>query len=346
MVQEFDPKSLRLSGEAVPIAEKVEYNGFRGTAEFTFAGSDLFVYQTETAAAASQLAWFDMDGKKLSTIGEPAAISSVAVSPDGKRAAVGINGVDGPQIWIVDLTAGGRYRFSFGTDTASDVIWSPDGRQLAYAARTAEGETIQVKTADGGSAPRTIYKGRNFAGPESWSPDGQSIAFSMQSTATKSFDIGIVPAAGGPLRILLASTGNERGAAFSPDGRWLAYISDESGRTELYVTRYPEGGAKWQVSSGGVFVSGATSLVTNWWSAPGEIIYAGSDRRVFVVPVKPESTGLSIGAPRQIFGETLFPREAADYCPALHRLLVAAPAGQSKANPLTLVTNWAASLPR
>jgi Tol biopolymer transport system component len=345
MIQEFDPKSLRLSGEAVPIAEKVEYNGFRGTAEFTFAGTDLFVYQSETAPGLSQLAWFDMDGKRLSTAGDPAAISGFAVSPDGKRSAAVIDGPDGPQIWMIDLAAGGRFRFTFGTDAASNPIWSPDGRQLAYAAHTPEGETMQVKTADGGSAPRMIYKGPNFAGPEGWSPDGQSIAFSMQSTTTKSFDIGIVPAAGGPLRGLLASAGNERGAAFSPDGRWLAYVSDESGRTELYVTRYPEGSPKWQISSGGVFVSGA-SLLNTWWSAPGEITYAGSDRRVSVVPVKPESTGLSIGAPRRIFGETLFPREAADYCPALHRVLVAVPAGQSKANPLTLVTNWAASLPR
>ena len=153
-----------------------------------------------------------------------------------------------------------------------------------------------------------IYKGPNFAGPEGWSPDGQSIAFSMQSTTTKSFDIGIVPAAGGPLRGLLASAGNERGAAFSPDGRWLAYVSDESGRTELYVTRYPEGSPKWQISSGGVFVSGA-SLLNTWWSAPGEITYAGSDRRVSVVPVKPESTGLSIArAAADLRGDALSAR--------------------------------------
>ena len=345
MVQEFDPKSLRLSGEAVPIAERVEYNGFRGTAEFTFAGSDLFVYQTETAAAASQLAWFDMDGKKLSTIGEPAAISGLAVSPEGKRAAAVIDGSDGSQMWLVDLATGGRFRFSFGTDAASNSVWSPDGRQLAYAAHTAEGETIQVKDADGGSAPRTVYTGPSFAGPESWSPDGQSIAYSMQSTTTKSFDIGIVPAAGGPLRTFLASAGNESRAAFSPDGRWLAYTSDESGQMELYVTRYPEGGAKWQISSGGVFVSGA-SWFTNWWSAPGEITYAGADRRIYLVPVKPEGKGLSIGSPRRIFGETLFPRGTADYCPSLRRLLAAVPAGESRSTPLTLVTNWAAALPR
>jgi dipeptidyl aminopeptidase/acylaminoacyl peptidase len=197
-----------------------------------------------------------------------------------------------------------------------------------------------VKTADGGSAPRTIYKGRNFAGPESWSPDGQSIAFSMQSMATKSFDIGIVPAAGGPLRILLASAGNERGAAFSPDGRWLAYISDESGRTELYVTRYPEGGAKWQVSSRGVFVSGATSLVTSWWSSrrdhlcrpgPARLRHAGE-------PIH----GASIRAQKTSGPSSA---RAADYCPALHRLLMW-PRRGSRGQPLTLVTNWAASLPR
>ena len=338
MVQRFDPKTLRLSGEAVPVAEKVEYNGFRGTAEFAFGGSDLFVYQRETAAAPSQLAWFDPDGKRLPSSGEPAAISGLAVAPDGKRAAIVIDGPEGPQIWIADLAAGGRLRFTFGTSAASNPIWSPDGRQLVYAAHVADGETMQVKDTGGGSPPRTIYKGANFAGPESWSPDGKSIAFSMQSTETKSFDVGVVPAAGGALRMLLTSAGNERGGAFSPDGRWLAYASDESGKLELYVTRYPEGGAKWQISNGGV--------IGGWWNAPDEIGYVGADRRVFALPVKPEGTGLSVGSPRRIFGEMLYPRAASDYCRALHRLLAAVPAGESAPTSLTLVTNWSAALPR
>jgi Tol biopolymer transport system component len=344
MVQRFDPKSLRLSGEPVPVAEKVEYNGFRGTAEFTFGGSDLFVYQRETLASLGQLAWFDLDGKKLSAVGEPATISGLAVSPDGRQAAVVIDGPDGSQIWIADLTAGGRYRFSFGTDAASDPVWSPDGRQLAYAAHLPDGESIQVKETAGGAPPRTIYKGFNFASPESWSPDGKSITFSMQSTGTKSFDIGIVPAIGGAIRMIVASPGNERDGLISPDGHWLAYDSEESGRTELYVTRYPEAGAKWQISSGGLISNvGSGSF---WWTSAGEIAYAGADRRAYAVAVKPEGTGLSIGAPRRFFGDTLFPREARGYASAARRLLVAVPAGLSKPTPLTVVTNWAAALPR
>jgi Tol biopolymer transport system component len=344
MVQRFDPKSLRLSGEPVPVAEKVEYNGFRGTAEFTFGGSDLFVYQRETLASLGQLAWFDLDGKKLSAVGESATISGLAVSPDGRQAAVVIDGPDGSQIWIADLTAGGRYRFSFGTDAASDPVWSPDGRQLAYAAHLPDGESIQVKETAGGAPPRTIYKGFNFASPESWSPDGKSITFSMQSTGTKSFDIGIVPAIGGAIRMIVASPGNERDGLISPDGHWLAYDSEESGRTELYVTRYPEAGAKWQISSGGLISNvGSGSF---WWTSAGEIAYAGADRRAYAVAVKPEGTGLSIGAPRRFFGDTLFPREARGYASAARRLLVAVPAGLSKPTPLTVVTNWAAALPR
>jgi hypothetical protein len=178
----------------------------------------------------------------------------------------------------------------------------------------------------------------NFAGPEGWSPDGRTISFSSQSQATKSFDVGVVPAEGGPLRMLVAGSGNERGSAFSPDGRWLLYASDESGRLELYVTRYPEGGAKWQLTN--------ESVVAGWWSGPGEIGYVGPERRAWILPVKTEGTGLSIGAPRRIFGETLFPRASSDFSPSLHRFLIAVPAGQSKVTPLTLVTNWAAALPR
>jgi len=338
MVQRFDPKSLRASGEPVPIAERVEFNGFRGTAEFTFAGPDLFVYQTETAPGASQLAWFDLDGKKLSTVGEPAEIVGLAVSPDGTRAAATVSGAEGSQIWIVDLASGGRLRITFGTDAASNPVWSPDGREVAYAAHTAEGETMQVGEIGGGAPPRTIYKGVNFAAPESWSPDGKTISFSSQSTATKSFDVGVVPAAGGPVRMLVASSGNESGSAFSPDGRWLMYGSDESGRVEVYVTRYPEGGAKWQLTSAGA--------VAVWWNGPGEIGYVGAERRAYVLPVKADETGLSIAVPRRVFGETPFPHSDANFCRSLHRFLLTVPAGPSRTTPLTVVTNWAAALPR
>jgi Tol biopolymer transport system component len=338
MVQRFDPKSLRLSGEAVPIAENVVCNQNRGTGEFTFAGTSLFLYQTEETPQQSHLVWFDIDGKKLSSVGEPAAFDGLAIAPDGRRVAAAIDGLDGFQIWMIDLVSGVRTRFTFDVEEAINPVWSPDGSRLAYAGRVAGRAIVQVRDAGGGSPAQTIFSGPNFCNTTDWSPDGSALSFTTQSSDTRSSDIGALPITGDHKpRMILASSANEYRASFSPDGRWLAYISDESGSPELYVTLYTGTGGKWQISSG--------AMATFWWNGPGEIYYSTSGGQAFAVAIKPRGTGLDIGVARRIFGETQIPRDIAmSYSLALKRFLLALPVGEPQRPPITLVTNWAAAL--
>jgi Tol biopolymer transport system component len=339
MIQPFDPKSGRLSGEAVPIAEKVEYNSFRGIGEFCFAGSDLFAYQTERTAPLSQLTWFDLDGKTVSAVGDPAAYGDggLAVAPGGKTAAVQIESPEGINIWLIDLVRGVRTRFTFDVDSATNPVWSPDGTRLVYTASIAGTPIVSVKATDGGSPAQTIYSGKNFINPTSWSPDGSAVTFFVQSDQTKSFDVGILPMTGDHKpRLIVAGPANEQYSAFSPDGKWLAYISDESGKDEVYVIPYPGPGGKWQISSGG---AAAFS-----WTGPGEISYIAPERRVFAVDLQPRGSGLEIGAARSVFGKTPFPYGGADYSPAVKRILATVPVGETQHTPITLVTNWAAGL--
>jgi hypothetical protein len=142
-------------------------------------------------------------------------------------------------------------------------------------------------------------------------------------------------------RFLLANQANEVGGIFSPDGRWLAYASDESGKYEVYVIPYPGSGGKWQISSGGVVFGRARIL----WNGNSQILYFSPDLKVFVVDVIARGGSLEVGASRGVFGDTALPFYAAfDYSPALKQLLVAAPIGGQKAAPITLVTNWAAEM--
>lgn len=134
-------------------------------------------------------------------------------------------------------------------------------------------------------------------------------------------------------KMILASPANESDASFSPDGRWLSYVSDESGRRELYVRPYPGLGGKWQISSG--------VTVGSWWNGPGEIFYMTPDRRFLAVGIEPRGAGLEIGASRLIFGGRTIPGDLVDYSPSLKRWLMAVPVGEPELPQITLVTNWA-----
>jgi eukaryotic-like serine/threonine-protein kinase len=338
MVQRFDPDSLRLSGEAVPVGEKQRFSLSRGTAEYSFAGPELLVYRAETPAPRSQLTWFDLAGRRLSTVGDPDTFNSISLAPDGKRAIVRTDA--GFELWRIDLASGVRSRFALGVRvTGPKAVWSPDGRQLVFASGAGDSTTLQVEDADGGSPGKTVMAGQGLALPASWSPDGQVVAFFTQTEATRSFDIGILPMTGnGKPWFLVAGPADENGGTFSPDGRWLAYFSHESGQWEDYVVPYPGPGGKWQISSGG---NGGPFC---FWNGSGQLIILSPDRKVLAVDLTARGGSLEVGASHRIFGDMAMPLVALDYSPALQRFLIAVPVGEQKPAQITLLTNWTALL--
>jgi len=254
------------------------------------------VYVRGAAGGLRQLVWVDRDGKALKPVGpEQAGIAAPSLSPDGSRVVVMAQGDDVGNIWVYDILRGTRTRLTFNsTMTDWDPIWTPDGREIVYW----DGKTraLSRKTADGSGETVRILK-RDFldSGVPSLSVDGRWMAFWAKPSA-QSQDVWIVDLEGdSEPRPLLDSTFVEDAPRISPDGNFLLYTSDESGRSEVYMTRFPSGKGKWQVSADG----GITPV---WSRAGGEMFYL-EGTRVKQVDVTLEPSP-RLGTPRTLFDAT------------------------------------------
>ena len=334
MVQPIDEESLQVTGEAVPIAEKISFNPARWAGAFAFSDTGLLVFQRGEAAPKSRLTWFGLDGTRLGTVGEPASFFDIAISPDGLRAAATIRGEGSAlDIWTVDLSRGPASRFTFGAGSHSP-LWSPDGRHVVYT-DDATG-SILIKAADGGSEARSLLAGpvANRAA-DSWHPDGSRVACRIQSGTA--YDEWIVPVAQGQApQPFVATPASELNGRFSPDGRWVSYVSNESGRMELYVVPYPGPGGKWQISSG--------SAVDGFWLGDGRALaYQTPEFKLMAVEVTALGNNLEIGARSPLFGGA-----ALRYPFAIardgRRLLAAVPIDGERTPELTLMVNWKEAL--
>jgi eukaryotic-like serine/threonine-protein kinase len=339
MAQRADAKSLRTVSEPVPLAEGVWFNAYRWAGNYSLSDTGLLVFEGGGLAAKSQLTWMDLDGKIVGTIGEPAPNTQLALSPDGRRALTSVPEPNGTRsIWMHDLTRGVASRFPTEGD-ADFPIWSPDGSQVVYG----DGDgNLLAKASDGLSPARALIRVESSNQiATSWSPDGSTIAFAHQEGKT-GWDIWILPLSGDrkPYPLVVTSA-NELWAKFSPDGEWLSYVSDESGRQELYVVPFPGRGEKRQVTSGGADDA-------FWLGTSGELAYAQGSK-LFAVQVDRQG----IGDPRLLLGGRMVrsPAGVSSWQPSLttstrdgKRLLVALPIGEDVSPSMTLVSNWPAEL--
>jgi serine/threonine protein kinase/Tol biopolymer transport system component len=347
MAQPMDAGRLRTLGEAVPIAEKVKFNQVRWSGNFSFSRNGLLVFQTGSAGQKRQLTWFDLDGKSLGTVGEPAAFGRVAIAPDGRHAAAMIFGATGGlgNIWMYDLARGVANPFTFGNEATLNPVWSPDGRLVAY------GRTdgfILVKSADGSSEPKTLASGLPNVFSTSWSPDTRFIALRVQDLKTGGSHIWLLPADGSRKpNPFLATPANEGAGKFSPDGRWFSYLSDESGRRELYVVPFPGPGEKRQISTGGAeaVTANAFGIQGGVWLGDGrQIAYLSPDRKLIAVDLKFQGATLEVGGSHPLFGGRPLPEGPFDVTHDGKRILVAVAVDENISSQLTLVTNWAAEI--
>ena len=290
-----------------------------------------------TGSATTRLAWIDRAGKPLGEpFGEPAEYSTLAVSPDGKRIAAGINDATTgtASIWLFD-GRGVRSRFTFG-DLADVPNWSRDGSRIAFqrVSKQAIGD-IHVKASDGAGEEITVFHSDRPAFPSDWSPDGKFLAVDLLSrnSPTKG-DIWMAPLSGGGKPYpFLATEFNERGASFSGDGKWVCYISDESGRDELYVVPFPGPGSKWQVSTAGTLGGG-------FFKDGKEIIYGNLENELVSVEIKAGAAGIEVGPPKVLM--KLPPFTALSATQDGERILIAAVPLGAGAPRVAIVTNWTA----
>jgi Tol biopolymer transport system component len=285
--------------------------------------------------------WFDRAGKQIGTLGDPAAYIGLEFSPDGKRAAVSIpdDTKNGRDIWIFDVARGLRTRFTFGPADALDSVWSPDGTTIMFNSRRKGTLDLYRKASSGAGSEELLIADNVDKIPMSWSPDGKLILYAGYGASRKN-DLFVLPAAGEPKPTLVIQSGfSEDQGRISPDGRWIAYSSNESGRYEVYVAPFPGTGGKWQVSAaGGAF--------PRWGHDGSEIFYLAPDNKLISASVNSKGAGFEVGAVKPLFATRIPTRTSYQYdvSPDGQRFLIATAPEQAGSAPITVVLNWTAGL--
>jgi eukaryotic-like serine/threonine-protein kinase len=340
LAQPFDDRRFELSGEPIIVADRVGSSG--GFGYFSASPTGTLVYRNGGQEQDLQLKWFDRQGKALSNVGEPGAYVTAVLSPDAKHAAISQFGEIPTSIWLLDTLRGTRTRFTFGSD-ASFPVWSPDGSSIAFSS----GSSLYQKLANGAKDRELLLHGGAPA-PTSWSRDGRFLLYSVTDPKTKT-DLWVLPLAGDRKPVpFLRTDFNEQDGHFSPEGHYVVYTSDESGRKEIYVRQFSfdsadsasNAGAKWQISNSG-------GSEPRWRGDCKEIDYRAPDGKLMAVEVTTKPV-FQAGAPVALFqaplagGPAGFPNW--DVTSDGKRFLFPAPAEQAASTPFTIVLNWQAGL--
>ena len=292
---EFDSATGKITGKSVVIANSVGYQPSTFWAALAVGGNGTVIYNTGVGAALSQLTWVDRSGKVLGMVGEPAVVANPTLSPDGSRVAVDIADLktDNVDIWLENTAGSGNTRFTFDPSEEVAGIWSPDGSMVAWRSVPKEGCAVFEKRSNNLERERKIYQGNvsdDFI-PNSWSPDGRQIV-ATHWTLNHPYVVEVSVADGKETQ-LLSGRSNQIDGQISPDGKWLAYASDETGVWEIYVTSFPDAAGKWQVSRGG-------GTEPRWRRDGKELFYIAPSGILQAVSVDAQSV-FATGTPSPLF---------------------------------------------
>jgi Tol biopolymer transport system component len=342
MAVRFDPDQGTVVGEPSPIAQPIGRD--EGTFSDMFSVSpDVLAYRTTGGGQRRQLVWVDRAGKVLQTVGSPDEnnVGSPELDPTGERVAVTRSVLRNFDVWLMEAARGIQTRFTFDARVEGLAVWSPDGRRLVFVSYTDQG--LYEKSASGAGNAQLLAE--DAGNPLSWSPDGRFLLYARADAKTGT-DLWVLPMTGErkPTAVVQAAM-DQRGGEFSPDGRWLAYESNESGRFEVYVQPWPETGGKWQVSS-----AGGTQL--RWRRDAKELYYVTPDARLMAVSVtaSPDGKTLDLGVPVPLFetrlatGPTAIPGRSQYAVAPDGRFLMNTIVDNTAPSPITVVVNWAQML--
>jgi len=345
LAQPFDLRRLEVTGEAATLAEGITLNELSARPVFSASENGTLVYQYSAVPAIWNLLWFTRDGKQVGSIPQQGApYFSPSLSWDGNRLAVsfasslGISGV-----WIFDLQRGTRTRITFENGIQHDMIWPPDGKTVLYGSLIGGVNHIYAKAADGSGSERTILaSGDASEVPSSISPDGRYLVYVRRAlTATQtSNDLWVLPLFGDgkPFPIVQTSF-DDINAAVAPNGKWMAYQNDESGRTEIYITAFPGGGAKWQVSTTG-------GISAHWRRDGKELFFLDAANNVMAVDIDTLGSTIRLGSPHALFSAVGARRGSGpfDVTADGKRFLINSGDVKESGEPMTLVVNWTSEL--
>jgi serine/threonine protein kinase len=337
MAEAFDATRLRSSGEPFQVADHVDLITANLQAGFSVSETGVVAYYSgDGSRLNSQLTWFDRSGKTAGTVGEPGSFVKPAISPDGRMLAVDrLDAQSGAyDVWEYDLARGSPTRVTFDARQDGYPVWSPDGGSIAFAGNRAGHYQIYRKSAGSNAQDELLLESPLDKFPSDWSRDGRYLIYYQIDPVTK-YDLWALPLTGDRKPYpLLQTTFNEHRATLSPDGRWLAYTSDETGKDEIYVQSFPSLGNKRKVSDGG-----GTRPV---WNRDGkELFYIASDRKLMVSAVS-GGAKFEAGSPQPLFATRQNLTRFFDVSPDGRRFLLVDPLPDPVTPPINLLFNWQA----
>ena len=348
VAQPFDADRLQLSGEPFVVVEGVlNFPGEGGPtayAAFSVSANGHLAYLLGKASV-TQMHWFDRAGNSLGSIGPPGDYHEPQLSPDGKRIAVSREDTQSQDLWLLDAARGTMARFTF--DPARDIcpLWSPDGSRIVFSSARGGKQEFYQKISSGAGSDEALLRTDYNAFADDWmttATGGEFIIYETEDPKHR-FDLYVLPLFGDrkPFPYLMTEF-NETHAQFSPDGRWVVYASDESGRSEIYVQSFPVSGGKWQISTTG-------GDQPQWRRDGRELFYLTPDKKIMAVTVTPGAS-FETGAPVTLFATrvptTGLTDDRNNFVPSAdgQRFLVNNLVEEGNTQPVTLVLNWASAL--
>jgi eukaryotic-like serine/threonine-protein kinase len=335
IAQPFDARSLQLSGSPVVVAEDVGFNAL--TYQGLFSGSDNGELAFQHTTPGSQLVWFDRQGKRLAAAAAAADYNAVCLTADEKHAVYDLaDPVTGSiDVWALDLASARPSRLTFNPATDFYPVCSRSGDDVLFASlREGPPNLFRVSLAAPGSE-RSVLRSPVPKIATDWSRDGKLLVYTAINPKTNS-DVEVVPLAGGRPWVVAATVAEESNARLSPDGRWIAYNSNESGGFEVYVQPFPPTGVKWQVSKGG-------GQQAQWRHDGAELFYITPDRKLIAIVVKTGSDFV-LGEARVLMDTRITGWDRSnygiDYAAAADGQRFLINTASDAALPITLVLNW------
>jgi len=337
MAQEFDGKKLRSLGDPRPLIERVAGNPILGKGTFSVSENGVLVYQSgSTLTSGDELLWLDRTGKQTAKTGTPGEYGTAAISPDGRKLAAAT--LEPSAIWVYDVVRGIRTRLTFEPAVIGQPEWTPDGKSIVFFSDREGPPHVYQKAADGTgtTTPLVVDDATEFY--PSVSADGRYLLFEHQATQPNSpMEVWILPLLGERKAVpVVQSQFDVVWPALSPNGKWLAYVSAESGREELYVMPFLHGSGKWLISTNG-------GTRPRWRRDSQELFYLSLDYKVMSVRIEETGLGLSVGEIQPLFQArpASSPGWLYDVSADGKKFLMVSEGSETSMEPLTLVVNWA-----
>jgi Tol biopolymer transport system component len=292
IAQPFDPGQARLSGDPVPVsgAEGVALVPGFGRAHLSVSNNGTILFGK--GSDRYKLTWFNRESKVLSTVGQPERYASLRISSNDRQVAVVLADSSGnPDIWLMEFSRGIPSRLTFGPSYGTP-IWSPDGQRIAY--HLLNQTRLLEKSASGAGQEETVLQSQSTVYINDWSADGRYLVYTQAGPEGRT-ELWLLPQSGDRKPVPFSRTQfNVLQGQVSPDSKWIAYTSDESGRNEIYVQSFPTGGGRWLVSNNG-------GSLAHWRRDGKELFYRAPDGKLMVVPVRQAAQGLEFGTPAALF---------------------------------------------